>query len=108
MTAGGCHSEETRRRRATKNLYFFGFSVFVPFILWSCTKESTYVKLKRSRISGLVFLLSEKGTAMKRVFTVLVLLGLLAGGLLLNGCGNTWRGAGRDVERVGDQMQERR
>ena len=38
----------------------------------------------------------------------MVLLGLLAGGLLLNGCGNTWRGAGRDVERVGDQMQERR
>lgn len=40
----------------------------------------------------------------QRVFTLLALLGLLAGGLILNGC-NTWHGAGKDVERAGEKIQ---
>lgn len=40
-----------------------------------------------------------------RIMIVTVtLLTLLAGMMTLNGC-NTWRGAGKDVERAGEKMQ---
>ena len=39
----------------------------------------------------------------KGIITV-VLLALLAGLLATSGC-NTWRGAGKDVEKTGDAMQ---
>lgn len=38
------------------------------------------------------------------VIVTVTLLALLAGMLSLSGC-NTWRGAGKDVEKAGDSMQ---
>jgi len=43
----------------------------------------------------------------RTVITTLTLLALLAGTLAsLTGC-NTWRGAGKDVEKMGDSMQKK-
>ena len=38
------------------------------------------------------------------VIITVTLLALLAGTLSLTGC-NTWKGAGKDVERTGEKMQ---
>lgn len=39
-----------------------------------------------------------------RIIITATLLALLVGMLSLSGC-NTWRGAGKDVEKAGDSMQ---
>jgi predicted small secreted protein len=40
----------------------------------------------------------------KRIIMTVTLLTLLVGMFSLNGC-NTWKGAGKDVERGGEKMQ---
>ena len=40
------------------------------------------------------------------VIVMVTLLVLLAGMLSLAGCGDTWHGFGRDVEDVGDDIQD--
>lgn len=39
---------------------------------------------------------------MKMMLTMMLAVSLLA----LSGCSNTWRGAGKDVERTGEKMQD--
>jgi len=41
-----------------------------------------------------------------RIILAITLLTLLAGMFSMTGC-NTWRGAGKDVEKTGDAMQGR-
>jgi predicted small secreted protein len=40
----------------------------------------------------------------RKILMALTMLALLAGTFSLPGC-NTWRGAGKDVERTGEKMQ---
>jgi len=42
---------------------------------------------------------------MRPILVTVTLLVLLAGMLSLSGCSGTWRGAGKDVEDVGEAMQ---
>ena len=39
-----------------------------------------------------------------RIVITVILLGLLGGMFSMTGC-NTWKGAGKDVEKTGDAMQ---
>jgi len=40
----------------------------------------------------------------RKMLLAMTLLALLAGTFCVNGC-NTWKGAGKDVEKTGDAMQ---
>jgi predicted small secreted protein len=40
----------------------------------------------------------------RMMLVTVTLLGILVGSLLSTGC-NTWKGAGKDVERAGEKMQ---
>lgn len=42
----------------------------------------------------------------KRIIIVITLLALLTSAFCLSGC-NTWRGAGKDIENVGEKMQDK-
>lgn len=41
----------------------------------------------------------------KKMVALVTVLALLIGVLSSSGCGNTWKGAGKDTEKVGKKMQ---
>jgi predicted small secreted protein len=42
---------------------------------------------------------------LKKIIVMVTLLAFLAGALFSSGCSNTWKGAGKDVEKTGEKMQ---
>lgn len=45
------------------------------------------------------------GMNLRKIIMMVTLLVLLVSILFSSGCGNTWRGAGKDVEKTGKKMQ---
>lgn len=41
----------------------------------------------------------------RKIVMAMTILALLAGTFSMTGCSNTWKGAGKDVEKTGESMQ---